>query len=77
METLNPIVHLQMHEDWLTLRVEGFRFKEWIATRLSLAVPATLIRANHSQEGPFADSPKKTVIDFTKGYDEGLRLILP
>jgi hypothetical protein len=61
-----------MHDDWLTLRVKDFRLKKWIAIRLSRAVPAISYR-----EEPFAASPKKTVNDSTKGYDEVLPLILP
>lgn len=66
-----------MHDYWLTLRVKDFRFKKWIAIRLSRAVPATPIRVNSYREEPFAASPKKTVNDCTKGYDEVLPLILP
>jgi hypothetical protein len=73
----NLTLWLQMHDDWLTLRVKDFRLKEWIEFRLSRAVLTTPIRANSYREEPFADSPKNTVDDCTKGYDEVLPLILP
>jgi hypothetical protein len=62
---------------WLTLTAEDFPVEEWIATRISIAVQTTPIRANSYREEPFAASPKKTVNDSTKGYEEVLPLILP
>jgi hypothetical protein len=58
-------------------RSEDYELKERIAIRLSRAFPATPIRTNSYREEPFAASPKKTVNDSTKGYDDVLPLILP